>query len=410
MMEQWTSALDNNNFSAAVLLDLSAAFDVVNIRLLLDKLKLYGFKDNVIRWLSSYLTDRQQLVYIDGCFSDPVPVNIGVPQGSILGPLMYILFTNDFPEVVHDHEPNDTNITPFNLPCHSCGGICCFADDSSFIISSQSPDDLKAKLESNYNAIANYMLGNKLALNSEKTQFMVIASRNQHRRNNDNLDFQLDTGSELVNASGRARILGLNVSNDLSWNEHILKNSKSLVKSLSFKINGLRKICTHADFKTRKLLANGMVGSNLVYMIQLYGQASDYLIKMLQVQQNKAARIVTRLEWGTSTHTLLKQIGWLSVQQLYVYHSLLLLWKIQTFKKPRFLEEQFTRHFPYQTRRATSSCLSVSAKPRTELCRRSFVYSSTLNWNKLPYDLRIETKLETFKAKLKIWVRNNIPQ
>ena len=77
------------------------------------------------------------------------------------------------------------------------------------------------------------------------------------------------------------------------------------------------------------MLADGLVMSNIVYMIQVYGQASDYLLRILQVQQNRAARAVTRLAWGTSTHHLLNQIGWLSVRQLYVYHSLLLLWKIR---------------------------------------------------------------------------------
>ena len=111
------------------------------------------------------------------------------------------------------------------------------------------------------------------------------------------------------------------MSNHLTWNSHILSHEKSLSNNLLNKINGLRKICAEEDFKTRKLLANGIVNSNLVYMIQLYGQSSDYLIRILQVQQNKAARKVTRLDWGTSTNVLLNQIGWLSVKQLFVFHQ-----------------------------------------------------------------------------------------
>ena len=100
-------------------------------------------------------------------------------------------------------------------------------------------------------------------------------------------------------------ILGLYVKNDLTWNEHIRDHEKSIVKNVSLKINGLIKLCSKADFKTRKMLANGMVISNIVYMIQVYGQASEYLINILQVQQNRAARIVTKLgrETGISHYS-----------------------------------------------------------------------------------------------------------
>ena len=105
MTETWLEAFDENKISAAVMLDLSAAFDVVDTQILLDKLRLYGFEDNSVDWLQSYLTSRRQQVYVDGALSEPLEVNIGVPQGSILGPLLYTIFTNELPEVVHKHDP-----------------------------------------------------------------------------------------------------------------------------------------------------------------------------------------------------------------------------------------------------------------------------------------------------------------
>ena len=107
MTETWLEAFDENKISAAVMLDLSAAFDVVDTQILLDKLRLYGFEDNSVDWLQSYLTSRRQQVYVDGALSEPLEVNIGVPQGSILGPLLYTIFTNELPEVVHKHDPQD---------------------------------------------------------------------------------------------------------------------------------------------------------------------------------------------------------------------------------------------------------------------------------------------------------------
>ena len=98
------------------MLDLIAAFDVVDHVILLDKLKLYGFESKEIIWMQLYLTGRRQQVYVDGALSDPLLLEAGVPQGSILGPLLYIIFTNDLPEVVHGH-PSENN-TLYNSRCN----------------------------------------------------------------------------------------------------------------------------------------------------------------------------------------------------------------------------------------------------------------------------------------------------
>ena len=92
------------------MLDLSAAFNVLDPEILLEKLSIYCFQENAVGWIRSYLTDRQQQVYVDGALSEPQKVDIGVPQGSILGPLLYTIYTNDLPESVHNHEP--TTLVP----------------------------------------------------------------------------------------------------------------------------------------------------------------------------------------------------------------------------------------------------------------------------------------------------------
>ena len=245
------------------------------------------------------------------------------------------MYTNDLPETIHNHEPANVAKSLFNLPCSDCGGICCFADDSTFSISANDEEELNAKINCKYKEIADYMNGNRLLLNSDKTHFIIISAKK-----NTNQVILLNTGSEIMEPSDSERLLGLQVSGHLTWNEHICNGDKSLVKTLSVRINCLRKVCVWADFKTRKMLANGIVHSKLVYMIQLYGQASDYFIKMLQVQQNRAARTVTRLEWNTRTKVLLQQVGWLSVRQLFAYHSLCLVRKIEFSSQPLFLKEK----------------------------------------------------------------------
>ena len=133
------------------------------------------------------------------------------------------------------------------------------------------------------------------------------------------------------------------------------------------------------------------------------------LFRYSKFNKTRASRFVANLEYNTRTSVVLKQVGWLSVKQLYVYHSLVLVWKIIQSGEPLYLKEKFKRNFSYATRQATSNCLSLSQTPRSVLSKKSFVHNSTTLWNSLPSELRNNRKLLSFKAKLKVWVIENHP-
>ena len=175
MVDIWLEAMENNEVTAAVMLDMSAAFDMVDHGLLLIKLAELGLTESSIKWFRSYLSERSKQVYIDGVFSDPLDLEAGVPQGSILGPLLYICFTNDLPEVVHNHLSN--NNTLYNIHCMSCGSICSFADDSTYFKSDKDPAVVKQAIDDQYNRISDYMIKNKLVMNKEMTHLIVIATK-----------------------------------------------------------------------------------------------------------------------------------------------------------------------------------------------------------------------------------------
>ena len=210
MHDVWVEAFDSKEITSTMMLNLSAAFDLVSPEILLKKLAAYGFDELSTNWVESYLTGRTQCVYIDGVLSSPLAVDIGVPQGSILGPLLYIIFTNDLPEIIHHHEDSENREQwpPFNLPCLECGGICAFADDSTFSVSRVNPVDLNHAINVKYREIATYMAANRLSLNSEKTHLMIMTSSRQHRINED-FGIVLNTDVGLIYPSFNERLLEL---------------------------------------------------------------------------------------------------------------------------------------------------------------------------------------------------------
>ena len=141
--DAWVEAAERGLHTGVVLIDMSAAFDVVDIPILLKKCEILNFNTESISWLKSYLIQRQQKVYIGGHFSSTVTLEAGVPQRSILGPLLYTLYTVDFPEVVHQEDcPHflKYNQVKFRIICTECGGICCYADDSTYILNAETTE------------------------------------------------------------------------------------------------------------------------------------------------------------------------------------------------------------------------------------------------------------------------------
>ena len=256
------------------------------------------------------------------------------------------------------------------------------------------------------------MTSNKLKLNNDKTHLLVLMT--SKKRKNRTIYVKITTPTEIIEPSSCETLLGCVIHEDMKWAHYILHGNpapdgqKSLVSQLNSRLNGLRMISRVASFKTRLMVTNGIFASKLSYVIPLYSGCENYLVNSLQIIQNKAARFVNKCDRFTSVKSLLSQCGWLSVYQLGVYHSILIIYKTIQIKRPEYLHDKISTKFPYQTRIVSTNILNLGPDPKMQMTRNSFRWRATNLWNNLPEDLRLIPKISHFKKKLKLWVSSHV--
>ena len=245
------------------------------------------------------------------------------------------------------------------------------------------------------------MRDNRLVINDDKTHLVVMGGRkfNELRE-----QVSIDTGSVVVPPVDTEKLLGLNVHQSMKWKDHIMSNKKSLIKILIPRLNALKRIAVNASFKTRLLVANSCFMSIITYMITVWGGTEKYIVKVVQVMQNKAARCVTKQSWFTPTRTLLNQCNWLSIEQLIVFHTALQVWRIRSNKCPVYMDSKFQLS---RTRSSANGNLEVPVA-ETSVRSKSFMVRAAIVWNQIPTDIRQSQSAETFKSKLKQWVKTHI--
>ena len=315
MYDTWVEAIDRGEMAGVTLIDQSAAFDCVDHGILKDKLKLYGFDEAALGWIEDYLASREQSCYVESFLSPALPVSVGVPQGSILGPLIYCIFTNDFPETVHGGdctmEPMETDMRPlpqYRCHCVECGGVAVYADDSTYTASDSDQDKLSEKLSEKFEIMADYLTANRLKVNSDKTHLMVMTTQQYRRLHPTTVSITTEAG--VIEATQVERLLGAFIHQDMKWTEYIRNNDNSLLHCLNQRLGALKKVSRSASFQARLTVANGIFMSKLIFMIALWSGCQEFLINSLQVCQNKAARVVTKRDFSTPIKQLLKECGW----------------------------------------------------------------------------------------------------
>lgn len=364
-------ASESKQISLLVLLDMSAAFDCVNHGTLLSRLSLsYGMSGLVIQWFESYLTNRSQQVFFDNVMSNKDIVSTGVPQGSVLGPLLFMLYTADVLDIV-----NDYNFQAF-----------AYADDIQIVASAstESFDNLTENLVKCLSSVDTWMAKNGIKMNKSKTKLLPIGTRQQLS--------QLSCRSVIVDNSviqfeKNATVLGCTLDSNLSMDAHI----KNIVASCSYQFRRIRLVRKCLNRATIVTLMHAFIHSRLDYCNGLlYGVSRKY-ISMLQSVQNRAAKIVVGAKKFDHVTPILRDLHWLPVQKRIIFKISILVYKCLHNMAPKYLSEKclLNRDIPsdYDLRSANLNILRAPAT-KLKMGSRDFAVCGAKVWNELPSTLR----------------------
>ena len=249
--------MDKGQIPLSVFLDLSKAFDTLDHSILLTKLNFYGFFGSALMWFQSYLSHRQQCVDFDGTVSDICTLSTGVPQGSILGPLLFIIYMND----IHIAR-EQLNFILYADDTNMISPMCSFS--SQIALQSMSMTQLSHNINVELNNIQEWLSINKLSLNVKKTKFMIFHYR---QRNIDNLILDLQISSEKIELVAEFNFLGLTVDENLNWNAHIQKISNKISRTLGV----MCRLKNFLPLHVLRILYNSLILPHLQYGILIWG-------------------------------------------------------------------------------------------------------------------------------------------
>ena len=369
------NSLNDGKDVCMVFLDVSKAFDKVYHDGLLFKLKQMGVCGNLLDWIRSYLANRQQQVVINGKSSGYHHINCGVPQGSVLGPLLFLVYINDIVD---------------NLESTSY----LFADDQSLWkdIDKNDPNETESAINQDLETLHSWSLQWLLPFNANKTVYMIFSKR----RNKPNFSLYLG-GSQIQEVTSHTH-LGLIFQENMSWNLNI----DQICKKCSKRVFGLRLIQKLVPRKTLVNLYKTMVRPVIEYACAVYDNLNLYETVRLERIQRNAALIVTGAFTRTATDKLLEDLGWNSLADRRKFYRMSTMYKITHDLTPNYLKRLLPMPNVNRTRYNLRNIQDLTlVHSKKQYHAKSFFPKSVREWNQLPIDLRNSPSITTFKNQYK---------
>ena len=375
--------LNNNHANFALFLDLSKAFDSVNRDILLSKLYIYGIRGIPFKLIKSYLTNRTQYLEVNKIKSDPCPTTIGVPQGSILSPLLFLILINDF--------KNTTNLKLIN-----------FADDTLVYGLINDTNNIKQKLNEEFNNIINWIKINHLKLNYKKTNFLIFSPKTNKFKTLQNLKYLGNNNNNRIERKTQYKYLGLMVDQDFNWKSHLLELQTKLSKSVGI-IYRVRNILNKSSLN--KLL-HSLIISHVKYGIICYGRANKTSLKPIKILYNQAIRCINFLKRADK-----------NLKQLYLDQKVLSLENIFKLEVGKFcfkykrdlLPNSFSNFFTeigeihnHSTRNFKNKLYLKKQNKKAGIL--TLAHTGAKLWNSFPTSLQNNNNVHSFCKNLKIYL------
>ena len=344
-------SLDKKKLPIALFLDFSKAFDTINHSILLNKLKHYGINGTALKWFSSYLTNRKQFVLYKGKMSKETTITTGVPQGSILGPLLFIIYINDIAKIT-----NKFKFTIYADDTTLIEPICTFAP-----LNRRNKTAISKEINNELEKIVHWLALNKLSLNAKKTKFMIFHYKQKCIKN---LIPKLVINKVAIEQVDEFNFLGITIDKHMTFKSHANKISAKIACT----IGTMKRLKHFLPLSILKTLYNSLILPHLNYGIILWGKE----LKRINKLQKWALRTIVNAKYNEHTEPILKQLKLLKVIDIYHLTAVKIFHKYKNNKLPLYFNGIFDRIQPTHThntrdrngRRDTPSTISASQSPR----------------------------------------------